>query len=87
MFDFPTKHSIVVCSYIVDLFGEAFLLVLLLVVPSKSKVLWKQDLISILSTKPNKMEFVGLEKVREKRRNKKEENNDKPAWFGLVDKK
>ena len=49
----------------------------------------KQDLISILSTKPNQIEFVGLEKVRgkrEKRREKIMTLPGQPAWFGLVDK-
>ena len=54
--------------------------------------LWKketQDLISILSTKPNQIEFVGLEKVRGKEEEEKKEKimtlPGQPAWFGLVD--
>ena len=41
-----------------------------------------------MSTKPNQIEFVGLEKVRGKRKGEKIMTlPGQPAWFGLVDNK
>ena len=50
--------------------------------------MFQQDSISILSTKPNQIGFVGIEKVRMKRieeRRRIMTLPGQPAWFGLVD--
>ena len=50
--------------------------------------MFQQDSISILSTKPNQIGFVGIEKVRMKRLEERRRIMTlpgQPAWFVLVD--